>query len=312
MSKVDRRGGGKNASASSPPLGRGKIVYKITSDIDPLTVYCTTYQMRNFYKQFADGFFSSLDVMNYIQHHKAVMMMKKGDRILDVCCGRGLLLPLIRWYRREIDEYVGVDVEPRNISEQRRWSGMRRIDDFEGYYPFKISHIVASCEDMDQHLKHASFDFAVYTASIEHMQREVGYRSLQNCFNLLKPGALLFLSSPNTMEKKNPYDTQYAAHLYEWDLQELSEAVLQVGFEIVDAFGLVGKVKDFERFIDSRSEAEKVWYYKLKKYLPSPWLMAFVPILYPEAAAEVLLLIKKPESRQNRRKFFNGCCFGPP
>lgn len=48
--------------------------------MDPREIYCTTYQMRNFYKQFADGFFNSGEVMNYVQHHKAMTMMHKGDR----------------------------------------------------------------------------------------------------------------------------------------------------------------------------------------------------------------------------------------
>ena len=58
-----------------------KIVYKIEEGTDPSQVYCTTYQMRNFFQQFADGFFSSLDVMNYIQHHAAVLKLKKDWRV---------------------------------------------------------------------------------------------------------------------------------------------------------------------------------------------------------------------------------------
>ena len=30
----------------------------------------------------------------------------------------------------------------------------------------------------------------------------------------------MFLSCPNTMNKKDPYDTQYAIHVYEWDIHE--------------------------------------------------------------------------------------------
>ena len=126
-----------------------KIVYKIEDGINPADVYCTTYQMRNFYAQFADGFFSSLDVMNYIQHHAAVKRMKKGWRILDVCCGRGLLLPLIRYGKPNIAEYVGVDISERNISEQLRRSGIKKIEDAHSYYP-SANHVLCSVEDMDQ------------------------------------------------------------------------------------------------------------------------------------------------------------------
>lgn len=47
--------------------------------MNPQDVLCTTYQMRNFYMQFRDGFFSNLDVMNYIQHHAVALMAKKKE-----------------------------------------------------------------------------------------------------------------------------------------------------------------------------------------------------------------------------------------
>src|SRR5690606_34000796 len=100
-----------------------------------------------------DGFFSSLDVMNYIQHHAAVQRMRKGWRVLDVCCGRGLLLPLIRYHRPTIKEYVGVDISEKNIGEQLRRSGIKKIKDIDSYYPFKITHILDSVENMTKQLE---------------------------------------------------------------------------------------------------------------------------------------------------------------
>lgn len=275
-----------------------KIVYKIEEETDPSEVYCTTYQMRNFYAQFADGFFSSLDVMNYIQHHAAVLRMKKGWKVVDVCCGRGMLLPLIRYYRPEIAEYIGVDISEQNVKEQLRRSGVKKIEDIRTYYPFNIRHIISSVEDMDQHIQENSIDYIVYTSAIEHMQKEAGFRSLENCYAMLKPGSSMFLSCPNTSDKQDPYDTQYAAHVYEWGINELREAVRKVGFAIRKEYGLVGKVRDFEKALTVLpSEAEDM-YYKLKEYLPTQWLMAFMPILFPEAAAEVLMIIEKPVSRR--------------
>jgi SAM-dependent methyltransferase len=225
-------------------------------------------------------------------------MMKPGDRVLDVCCGRGMLLPLIRYYAPEIREYVGVDLCEANINEQKRWSGAKHIDNMEEYYPFQITHLIESCEDMDKFLDHHSFDLIVYSSAIEHMQRPVGYRSLENCFNLLKMKGILFLSCPNTMNKKDPYDTQYAAHLYEWDLDELSTALKEVGFHIHDVFGLTAKVKEFKEFMETRTFPEKTIYQRFKQYLPTPWLMAIMPILYPEVASEVLILAGKGVKRR--------------
>ena len=281
-----------------------KIVYKIEEGIDPSEVYCTTYQMRNFFAQLADGFFSSLDVMNYIQHHAAVRKMKRDWRVLDVCCGRGLLLPLIRYYRPEIAEYVGIDISQTNINEQHRRSGIKKIENAEEYYPFKFTHVVESVEDMDKCFEKDSFDFIIYTSAIEHMQKEVGYKSLQNCFKILKPGQEMFLSCPNTSDKKDPYDTQYAAHIYEWGINELRGAVEEIGFEIMQEYGLVAKVKDFEAWLSKfKNTPISRQYWRLKEYLPTAWLMSFIPILYPEAAAEILIIVRKPKDSEKIKMF---------
>lgn len=281
-----------------------KIVFRVEDDMDPKDVYCTTYQMRNFYQQMADGFFSSLDVMNYIQHHKVVTMMKKGDHVLDVCCGRGLVLPMMRWYKKEISSYTGVDISEKNISEQLRKSGIKNITD-QGldYYPFAVHHLIASVEDMDKELPKNHYDLIIYTSAIEHMQKEAGYKSLQACYKLLKPGKPIFISCPNTMNKKDPYDTQYRAHLYEWDLEELSTAMKEIGFEISNVFGLVAKKKQFDQYMEEhkRDNIQSRYlhhlYKRLSEYFPTDWLMAFFPVLYPQAAAEVAIVATKPYSR---------------
>lgn len=270
-----------------------KIVYKVEEGTDPRDVYCTTYQMRNFYRQFADGFFTSLDVMNYIQHHKAVLMMKPGYRVLDVCCGRGLLLPLIRWHRKDIAEYVGVDISENNIKEQTRRSGIKLINGLD-YYPFKVTHKIGSVEEMSKWFPPESFHFIVYTSAIEHMQKEVGLHSLRECFSLLKAGGNMFISTPNTRTKRDPYDTQYAAHLYEWNAKELLTELKQIGFKLVQAVGLVAKKREFDKFILTRPKPERELYAKLSSYFPTEWLMSFAACQYPAIASEVLFVVKKP------------------
>lgn len=269
-----------------------KIVLKVTEDINPEEIYCTTYQMRNFYRQMGDGFFSALDVMNYIQHHRAVLMMRPGYRVLDVCCGRGLLLPLIRWHRKDIQEYVGVDISKKNIEEQLRWSGLHRINGLD-YYPFKVTHKIGSVEDMNQWWPADSFDFIVYTSSIEHMQKEVGIKSLKNCYELLKSRHQLFISTPNTRSKEDDYDTRYAAHLYEWNARELHTELKEIGFTINGVIGLTAKKRVFDRFIKTQSPSEQRWYSDISQYFPTEWLMPFVACRYPTIASEVLLIARK-------------------
>ena len=41
---------------------RDKIVHKIEPDMDRQDVLCTTYQMRNFYRQLGDGYFTNCSI----------------------------------------------------------------------------------------------------------------------------------------------------------------------------------------------------------------------------------------------------------
>jgi len=125
-----------------------KIVHKIEEGMNPQDVLCTTYQMRNFYRQFGTGFFSNLDVMNIIQHHKAAKMSKSGMNVLDVCCGRSMMLPLLRYYSKNINSYTGVDISETNIKEAKRGCAIRskelEEDEVGNYYPFKTDWVLSN------------------------------------------------------------------------------------------------------------------------------------------------------------------------
>jgi len=283
-----------------------KIVLKITDDIDPSEVLCTTYQMRNMYAQFGDAFASRLDIMNYIQHHAAVLRAPANALVLDVCCGRCLLLPLLRWNRKNIRGYIGVDIEPNNYIEATRRSATKDIRDKklasnwlgEGdpYYPFEVHFIESNVAEMSYPLREKGLtpvDYVVYTAAIEHMQKDAGLESLKQCWEVMRGGAELFLSSPNTSEKRDPYDTQYAAHLYEWPREELRDALLSIGFTIIDEFGLVAKTRGFvEKLQRIRPDLVPI-FNRLSKYLPSDWLYSLFPVLVPEISDEIVLIARK-------------------
>jgi ubiquinone/menaquinone biosynthesis C-methylase UbiE len=116
---------------------RTQIVEKIDETVDRDDVLCTTHQMRNFYQQLGDGYYTHLDIMNYIQHATAVRMARSGDHILDMCCGRGLLLPLLRYYKKEISTYTGVDVQKSNaVFRTKRVTDGKPLQ--PGYYPFQV------------------------------------------------------------------------------------------------------------------------------------------------------------------------------
>lgn len=283
-----------------------RIVLKITDDIDPSEVLCTTYQMRNFYTQLGDGLPSSGELMNYMQHHRASMMSRSNDRVLDVCCGRGLMLPLLRWNRPKIASYTGVDIHPQNWLEATRLSATRdirtkrmapnNVGTGDPYYPFNVNFLEANVAKMATPLKElrwAPFDFVIYTSAIEHMQREDGAQSLAECYLVMKLGAKLFLSSPNTSDKRDPYDTQYAAHLYEWNLDELVDELRSIGFRIEKTFGLLAKVTGYRDNLLKHYPNLLSTFDHFAEYMPSAWLYSTFPIITPKIADEVVIIARR-------------------
>lgn len=271
-----------------------KIVHKIEEGMDPQDVLCTTYQMRNFYSQFRDGFFTQLDVMNYIQHHSAALLCKKGMNVVDVCCGRSLMLPLLRYYSKDINSYTGVDICEANIREAKRGaSGKIKEEDLKDYYPFKVDWILSNVAEMTCYIDKGFADVVIYTSALEHMHKDVGAQSLKECYTIMNNDSVMFLSCPNT--PGNGYETQYAAHVYEWGYQELKDMLEEIGFEIINEIGLVMKVKKMKEFFTSNkvSKEMKEFYCKMSSYVPSAWLSAIVSIPYPEQSDEILFVVRK-------------------
>ena len=276
-----------------------KIVHKIEEGMNPQDVLCTTYQMRNFYMQFRDGFFSNLDVMNYIQHHAVALMAKKGMNVVDVCCGRSLVLPLLRYYAKDINSYTGVDICETNIREAKRGASAKVLkeEDLEEYYPFKTDWILSNVAEMSNHIEKGFADLVIYTSALEHMHKDVGTQSLIECYKIMNKDSIMFLSCPNT--PGNGYETQYAAHVYEWGYDELKEKLNELGFEIINEVGLVMKVKKMKEFFssDKVSKDMKDFYNRMSLYMPSAWLSSIVSIPYPKESDEILFIVRKKSKK---------------
>jgi ubiquinone/menaquinone biosynthesis C-methylase UbiE len=273
-----------------------KIVHRVEPDMDRQEILCTTYQMRSFYRQLGDGFFTNLDVMNYIQHLRAVQMMKPGWTVLDVCCGRGLLLPLIRWHRKDIGEYVGVDICEKNVREAQTRTAYKQID-HEAYYEFPHRWVICNVAEMSQHIPADYFDLAVYTSSIEHMHKDAGEQSLRECATVMKEGAAVFLSCPNTPEGQDGYDCQYRAHVYEWKLSELRTALSDAGFVVEREYGLVIGKRQLLNAVKALGPQVSLVLEPLIEYLPNEFLTACLAAPFPAISREVLLIARNEGRR---------------
>lgn len=265
-----------------------RVVYRVDDEMDRQEILATTYQMRNYYRQLGDGFFSTLDIMNYIQHHQITKWCKKGNHILDVCCGRGLMLPLLRYNNKNIGSYTGVDIEPKNaIFTHKRVTNGKQID--KNYYPFPVDFIHSNVAKMSTKTNKL-FDVIIYTSAIEHMHKEMGQQSLYECRKLSTPKAVMVLTCPNTPEGQNGYDTQYRAHVYEWKRSELTTGLKQAGFEIITEFGLTINKKILEQ------ECEKLGLLplvkRLSQFVPNEWLVPVFAPMFPKQSKEIGFICK--------------------
>ena len=266
-----------------------RIVHRVEHGEDRHEVLATTYRMRNFYRQFGDGYFSRADVFNYCSHHQIARWAAKrpGAHLLDVCCGRGLLLPLLRFNAKELGSYTGLDIEPKNAV----WQHQRVTDgkplSTERYYPFPCDFVGGNVAEADALLAGRAFDFIVYTASIEHMHPDHGAQSLHALRKVATDTALMVLTAPNTPEDRDGYDTAKRAHVYEWKLSELRAALGLAHWQVLDVWGLDIGVSALERLMEGPSGALLA---RVRKFVPPEWVGPLLAAPFPEQASEVGLL----------------------
>lgn len=268
-----------------------KIVKKNDGSIPINDILCTTYQMRNFYLQMRDGFFTDLDVMNYIQHFKAVKMMKKGFNVLDVCCGRSMLLPLMRYYAKDVNKYIGVDIAKTNIRINKDIRNNKAIDP-KTYYPFQTEIIISNVANMSSKIKD-KIHLCIYTSAIEHMHKDYGEQSLKECSKVMAKGAKIFLSCPNTPEKQDGYKVRYKAHVYEWKLSELREKLEENHFIIENEYGLTGDMRKIKNAIKNMPSYIRNYYETIINYLPAEFAKPILFLNLPKHASEVLIIARR-------------------
>jgi SAM-dependent methyltransferase len=277
-----------------------QIVHRIEPDMDRREVACTTYQMRNPFRQFADGVASELDAHCYFQHAYAADLACTNARVLDVCCGRGLLIPFLRYRGNAPSLYCGVDIEPKNA----RWkdgADPRRESEIKDW-GFPLIFVESNVESMTEKVRAAvkenvhsketrqPFDLIVYTSAIEHMQPAAQRASLIECATLAHEKTVLYLTCPVTSETEDGYNAQYAAHVYEPKESELRDWLKAAGWRIVRRIGLSTGVKHLRATLKGRA-LEGAEY--LLKIMPREQALPAIAALYPDCALEIAYVCQK-------------------
>jgi hypothetical protein len=102
------------------------------------------------------------------------------------------------------------------------------------------------------------------------------------------PGTTLIVTCPNTPEEQNGYDTQYAAHVYEWKRSELMAGIKGAGFVVVGEWGLLIDAKILKENL-RRTGLLNV-YEHMNKYVPTHWLIPCFATLFPTVSKEIAIM----------------------
>ena len=175
------------------------------------------------------------------------------------------------------DVYVGVDLNSIPKKSKVQWADI--YDNFD---------FVTNGKKLEE--KYTPFDKAVCFEAIEHMGVEDGAKLLENIFFLLRPGGLLFLSTP-------VFDGQAAAnHIHEYTIPELRTAIEGAGFKIVDRKGTFASKPAIRAAMQQAGDHTALdMYDRLEDWFGGEVMSTFVAPLYPDASRNNIWICERPE-----------------
>jgi SAM-dependent methyltransferase len=262
----------------------------VTRPGTPMAGPCSTNQMDDFYAALSRGEAKPSGLMNLLQHLIVAEQCAPNSRVLDVCCGRGLALPLLYRYAPKIGGYVGLDISAANLDEARE-----RIEALRATYgdPFPVE--LVECDVAQPWPALPSFDIALYTSALEHLPFELGAASLRNTAAALAPGGVLYLSTPAAVGPP-PRPLQYRVHVYEWSRGEAEQVIGDAGLVIEDVMGLLPPAPDVlaAALTGRYGDAAASWYRDLAGRVPKALLDAVSAVAVPDVATELLYVCRRP------------------
>jgi 2-polyprenyl-3-methyl-5-hydroxy-6-metoxy-1,4-benzoquinol methylase len=247
----------------------------------------STNQMDDFYTAFNAGEFKASGVMNLAQHLYVTERIRPGDRVVDVCCGRGLALPLLCRYAPQAGDYIGLDISSTNLADATAQAA-RAAARWESSFPVQLLETDVSQPWPDET---ANADVIIYTAALEHLPQPAGAASLAHAASALAEDGMLYLSTPLTPGPA-PKLLQYGVHVYEWDPDELRTVLAECGLEVVDEIGLLPPepVTALAALRGRFGDGAADWYTRLRDIVPESLLATVVAAALPEHAAEAMFV----------------------
>lgn len=212
------------------------------------------------------------------------------DNVLEIGCGQDKPLSkiLTGGTCARVNKYVGVDLNKLKPTENQRLA-------FSGEFNF-----VERYKELLKGEFKEGFDVVVHLEVIEHMKVDHGTKLLKACYEALKPGGAMLMSTPC-------YDgIRHAAnHIHEYTVPELQKATEKAGFQVERRFGTfmdikhIGKVTptvdDNAKHDDNEiSNAAFIARQYLSQYYDNDAISCIFAPLYPDHARNNLWVCRKP------------------
>src|SRR5208282_4719802 len=228
--------------------------------------------------------------MNYVQRLYIAERCPPGAAVVDVCCGRGLQLPVLYRYAAHITSYIGLDLAPGHLGEALERA--EQLDRTYGKRPFTIEF--AACDVSEPWPPMLPADVVVYTSALEHLPRDRGVISLRRVASALADDGMLYLSTPNTPGEP-PRLLQHGVHVYEWSDAELRTVLKKAGLTVEDAVGLLPPpAETITAVLATRyGDGAAAWYARLAETVPEPFLAPISAAALGDAAAEILYVCRR-------------------
>lgn len=206
------------------------------------------------------------------------------DHVLEIGCGEDKPLSkiLTGGAAPHVNSYVGVDLNKLKPSNSQRLTFLGEFNFIERYKELLKG-------------RPEGFDVVIHFEVIEHMKVELGVKLLKACFEALKPGGVMLMSTPCYDGKRHA-----ANHIHEYTVPELQKATEKAGFEVERRFGTFMDIKHIDKVQDgwekgsSMDRAITELRSALGEYFDNDAISNIFGPLFPNHARNNLWVCRKP------------------
>ncbi len=152
-------------------------------------------------------------VLDFAEKQAGLSFKQENQKILDVGCGMGLMLNVLKDY----GDVYGMDVEQIAVEYC-----------LESYKDLKNKVKIGALPD-EVPFNNESFDYVFALDVFEHVYDDRA--AMKKVLNLLRPGGKLIITVPALMSMWSHHD-EFNHHYRRYEKKELLEKISEVGFEI--------------------------------------------------------------------------------